>query len=358
MTATRTEPRHQPPWSDLDSLHEVTSKLLGYRGLIDPGVSAQLRRELAEVARGKAFVIQAGDCAERFAETSRSHVFAKARMLDRIADAAEEILAKPVIRIGRLGGQFAKPRSKATERLPDGSEALTYRGDAVNDTAPTVLARVADPRRIALAYEHSASVVNTLGLSPSRHTAAARTGAFSLTYSAHEALLLDYERALVRTDPISRRRYATSAHFLWVGERTRRINDAHVEFVAGVANPIGVKIGPSASPTEVRALVNRLGPDRLPGRLTLIVRMGRERVGEALPRVLSHYGLHPGGLHLESTPVNVTECVDSTAELDRDLSENYATGCDSRLNPRQADYVVQRAAHLFFRPSGHEVVTS
>jgi 3-deoxy-7-phosphoheptulonate synthase len=191
---------------------------------------------------------------------------------------------------------------------------------------------------------------------------------------------------------------------LWVGERTRRINDTHVEFVTGVANPIGVKIGPSASPTEVRALVNRLDPDRLPGRLTLIVRMGREHVGEALPpilrelgddhlvvwvtdprhgntvsntagqktrvvddivseietfsRVLSHYGLHPGGLHLESTPVNVTECVDSTAELDRDLSENYATGCDPRLDPRQADYVVQRAAHLFFRPSGHEVVTS
>jgi 3-deoxy-7-phosphoheptulonate synthase len=334
-----------------------------------------LRDRLADVALGRALVLQAGDCAERFSEVSRRSTQRKSRQLAALGRMMAEQADLPTVLIGRMAGQFAKPRSCPTEPGPDGTPIPVYRGDAVNDARPDPSARIADPRRMLAAYDHSAAVLEHLE---------------RRFWTSHEALLLEYERPLVRTDPTMLTRYASSGHLLWVGERTRSPGGPHVGLLAEVANPIGVKIGPTTTGAEIAELVDRLDPDRRPGRLVLIPRLGHEQVHDVLPRlvaavvgtgarpvwlcdpvhgntikladgrktrlvtqvvaevrgfvaVLAAAGVHAAGLHLETTPDALTECVDDDEELAGGMPvfRRYESACDPRLNPGQARAVIQ-----------------
>ena len=414
----------QPDWPDPRRLQQVTGELAGLPPLVFAGECDVLRERLAAVARGEAFVLQGGDCAETFAGATADAVRAKLQTLLQMAVVLTYGASVPIVKIGRLAGQFAKPRTRPTESH-DGTELPVYRGDAINDVEFTAQARTPDPARLLRAYHCSAVTLNLcrafatggyadlhqvhawnqdfVKQSPAgqRYERLAgeidRALAFMRAcgadpeelravelYSSHEALVLDYEQALTRCDSRTGLMYDTSAHFVWVGERTRDLNGAHVEFASGISNPIGVKVGPDAKPADVLALIDRLNPARDPGRLMLITRMGAGRVRDALPPLISavvaegieipwvcdpmhgntfeapsghktrrlhdvleevrgffevHRGLgtHPGGIHIEFTGDNVTECVGGSHEIVADdLYQRYETACDPRLNRSQA----------------------
>ena len=402
----------------------MTGELTGLPPLVFAGECDALRERLAAVARGEAFVLQGGDCAETFAGATADAVRDKLQTLLQMAVVLTYGASVPIVKIGRLAGQFAKPRTRPIESR-DGTELPVYRGDAINGIEFTAQARTPDPARLLRAYHCSAVTLNLcrafatggyadlhqvhawnqdfVARSPAgqRYERLAgeidRALAFMRAcgadpeelravelYSSHEALVLDYEQALTRCDSRTGLMYDTSAHFVWVGERTRDLNGAHVEFASGIRNPIGVKIGPDAKPADVLALITKLNPGREPGRLTLITRMGAGRVRDALPPLISAViaegiqvpwicdpmhgntfeapsghktrrlqdvvdetagffevhralGTHPGGIHLEFTGDNVTECVGGSHEIVADdLYQRYETACDPRLNRSQA----------------------
>ncbi|WP_308257429.1 3-deoxy-7-phosphoheptulonate synthase [Saccharothrix luteola] len=356
----------QPPWPDRRA-RWFRARLARLAGLVTPCEVAALRRELAEVAAGRRLVVQAGDCAEPFAECGPRHVTPKAALVDRLATALGDG-DRPVVRVGRMAGQFAKPRSRPTE-VVDGVELPVYRGDLVNAPQGDALARRADPARLVAGYHAARSATELLR----RHHPS--------LWTSHEALVLDYELPMVRRDdrgvPL-----LTSTHWPWIGERTRDVDGAHVRLLASVANPVACKVGPAMRPDELRALCERLDPEREPGRLTLIARLGADDVSELLPPLVGAVRAagHPviwlcdpmhgntvtdaegrkarlvatvvrevagfraavraaggvaGGLHLETTPDEVAEC-----GWDDFPTGSYTSLCDPRLNPGQALAVI------------------
>ncbi|MGI9005756.1 MAG: class II 3-deoxy-7-phosphoheptulonate synthase [Streptosporangiaceae bacterium] len=414
----------QPDWPDPGHLAAITAQLAALPPLVFAGECDQLTARLAAVATGEAFLLQGGDCAETFAGSTAAAVRAKLRTLLQMAVVLTYGASVPVVKIGRMAGQFAKPRSRDTETR-EGTELPAYRGDAVNGLEFTAEARTPDPDRLLRAYHSSAVTLNlcrafTTGGYADLHQVHAwnqdfvadspagrryerlageidRALAFMRAcgaepaelrtvelYSSHEALLLDYEQALTRQDSRTGTLYDTSAHFLWIGERTRDLGGAHVEFARSVANPIGLEVGPGATPAGLLALIEALNPDRRPGRLTLITRMGAGRIRDALPGLVEAVaaeelpvawvcdpmhgntfeapsghktrnfddvlaevhaffevhraiGTHPGGIHIEFTGDNVTECVGGSHQIVAgDLYQRYETACDPRLNRSQA----------------------
>ncbi len=414
----------QPDWPDPAALAAVTAELAALPPLVFAGECDQLRERLAAVARGEAFVLQGGDCAETFAGATAEAVHAKLQTLLQMAVVLTYGASIPVVKIGRLAGQFAKPRSRGTETR-DGVELPAYRGDMVNGFDFTAAARTPDPGRLLRAYNSAAVTLNQcrafttsgyadldqvhawnqdfVAASPAgqRYERLAgeidralsfmrACGSYSEAlrtvelYSSHEALLLPYEQALTRADARSGGRYDLSAHFLWIGERTRDAGGAHVEFAAGIRNPIGLKVGPGATPADLLALIRRLSPDGEPGRLSLITRIGAGKIRSVLPPLVEavraegipvawicdpmhgntfetpsgyktrryddvlaevqgffavHHrlGTHPGGIHIEFTGDNVTECMGGSYKIAAaDLHQRYETACDPRLNRSQA----------------------
>jgi 3-deoxy-7-phosphoheptulonate synthase len=378
----------QPDWDAATGPDSVVADLRARPALVTASSCYSLQRELAAAAAGAALVIQAGDCAERFADATSAKMAAKLGLLTRLADQAEAATGVPVVRIGRFAGQYAKPRSEPVETTADGRRLPAYRGDAVNSPEENAEARVADARRMLAAYDHSATALDALFLRDLLPPFGGAGHPHSVTYASHEALLLDYEHALVREDDLQGGDYGSSGHLLWIGERTRAVNGAHIAFAEAITNPVGVKIGPNARTPDVATLIVRLARGRAPGRLSLIARMG-PRLGQTLPRlldelgplagralwlcdpmhgnntrnrfgqktrvvddivaevgaccaVLRDHGLALAGLHLETTPEPVRECVDSTADLAERL-QHYTTVCDARLNTEQAAAVVAAA---------------
>ena len=403
--------------------------------LVFAGECDQLRERLASVARGEAFLLQGGDCAETFVGATADGIRGKLRTLLQMAVVLTYAASVPVVKVGRMAGQFAKPRSAATE-IRDGVELPVYRGDAVNGIEFTAEARTPDPGRLLDAYHCSSVTLNLcraftgggyadlgqvhawnqdfVARSPAgqryerlageidraiafMHACGADPEQFRAVefYSSHEALLLDYEQALTRTDSQTGRAYDLSAHLLWIGERTRALGGAHVEFARQIRNPIAVKIGPAASAPELLALVRALDPDREPGRLTVITRMGARLVRETLPPLVeavaasgaqvvwacdpmhgntveaasgqkTRYfddvldevagffevhralGTHPGGIHIEFTGDDVTECIGGGHHIaESDLRQRYETACDPRLNRGQSLDLAFRVAGMY-----------
>jgi 3-deoxy-7-phosphoheptulonate synthase len=369
------EARQQPLYPDPEALASATRELSAYPPLVSRAEARLLEAAIAEAQSGRAFLLQGGDCAESFAEFSPENIRAMHRLFAGIAEALTAASGLPVIRLARIAGQFAKPRSSETE-AKDGVELPTYRGDIVNGIGFEAPARRPDPERMFRAYSQSAATLAHL------RSLAQADGA--PIYTGHEALLLPYEEALVRTDPTSGESYGSSAHFLWVGDRTRFAGSAHVEFLRGLANPLGVKCGPGLEPDDLLRLLDRLNPNRKRGRITLIARMGSDKVELRLPPLLravraeghpvlwSCDPMHgntikasngyktrplarifaevsaffaicrsedalPGGVHVEMTGRNVTECTGGlTAVTEQNLADRYHTHCDPRLNPTQA----------------------
>ncbi|MEV4455434.1 class II 3-deoxy-7-phosphoheptulonate synthase [Microbispora sp. NPDC004025] len=425
----------QPDWPDRGELDKVVAELASLPPLVFAGECDQLKDGLAAVARGEAFVLQGGDCAETFAGATAENVRNKLKTLLQMAIVLTYAGRVPVVKIGRLAGQFAKPRSKPME-VRDGVELPAYRGDMVNGFDFTPEARRPDPNRLLRAYHSSASTLNLaraftkggyadlrqvhawnqdfVAESPAgrRYEQLAREIDQALAfmracgadpeefhtvefYSSHEALILDYDRALTRIDSRTGQPYDVSAHMVWIGERTRQLDGAHVEFFSRIRNPIGVKLGPTTTPEEAIALIDKLNPDNEPGRLTFITRMGAGRVRDALPTLVEkvnasgatvawvcdpmhgntfeapsghktrrlddvldevagffevHHalGTHPGGIHIEFTGDDVTECVGGGhAIVEEDLALRYETACDPRLNRGQSLDLAFRVAELY-----------
>jgi 3-deoxy-7-phosphoheptulonate synthase len=401
------------------------------------GESRSLEASLAEVAAGNAFLLQAGDCAESFEDFSANNIREKLRVVLQMAVVLTYSMGVPVVKVGRIAGQFAKPRSSPTERVGD-VDLPSFRGHIINGSAFDVAARVPDPDRLVQAYHQSASTMNLLraftkggfadlsrvhawtqefvASSPEGRRYERLAGEIDRAlrfmracgvdtesnpnlhevdfYTSHEALLLAYEEALTRQDSLTGRWYDCSAHMLWIGERTRDVDGAHVEFLRGVGNPIGCKIGPTVDPEQALTLCERLNPERIPGRLTLISRIGADHVEARLPPLLRavrdaghpvvwacdpmhgntfsapsgrktrHFddivreiagfvrahraeGTWPGGIHVELTGENVTECLGGAdAVSDADLDDRYETMCDPRLNGRQSLDLAFRVAEL------------
>jgi 3-deoxy-7-phosphoheptulonate synthase len=376
---------HQPVWSEPALMAGTLDSLRWLPPLVEAADCARLLDELGAVARGERVVLQAGDCAELFADSAPDRVRAKAGQLHELGALLRRAGRTPVL-IGRLAGQYAKPRTRQLEAGDDGAAIPVYLGDAVNDRAATAAGRRPDPRRLLLAYAHAARGLRTLAAGPA-------------AYTSHEALLLEYERALLRPDPVRGGEYASSAHTVWIGERTRHAAGPHVRFAAGITNPVGLKVGPDADPVEVAAVVSLLATGAAPGRLALVVRMGADRIADRLPAVvraigeqasrvvwlsdpmhgntvrsghglktrvmarmaeeverfcavLHRHGLHPGGLHLEITPDDVSECVDGPADLATGpVPARYLSACDPRLNPGQARALVARFTDIVSRRS-------
>jgi 3-deoxy-7-phosphoheptulonate synthase len=414
----------QPEWPDAAAMREVAGTLAGLPPLVVASEVDQLRERLGAVARGEAFLLQGGDCAETFATSSQADIAGKVRVLLQMAVVLTYGASMPVVKLGRVAGQYAKPRSSTR----DATGRPSYRGDMINDLTDE---RTPDPHRILRAYSTAASTLNLLrayasgGLAAldrvhSWNTAFARTtetgaryehmaneidravrfmracgvhdGALEGVelYASHEGLVLEYERALTRIE--ADRAYDLSGHFVWVGERTRQLDGAHLDFVSRIANPIGVKLGPGTTPEFAAELVHRLDPHNTPGRLTLISRMGNDKVRDLLPPIIEKVqstghlvvwqcdpmhgnteetadgvktrhldriidevdgffdvhtstGTHPGGLHVELTGDDVTECIGGTAELTAgDLARRYETACDPRLNIEQSLELAFRVA--------------
>ena len=427
----------QPDWPDGDELEQVLKELAGLPPLVFAGEARRLMGALGQVAAGEAFLLQAGDCAESFAEFSADAIRDKLKVILQMAVVLTYGAGVPAIKVGRIAGQFAKPRSSPTERVGE-LELPAFRGHMVNDDAPDAGARVPDPHRLVAAYHQSASTLNlvrafTKGgfadlsqvhLWNQQFVASSEEGrryeqiaaeidralrfmaacGIDLEgeqslhqvdfYTSHDALILGYEEALTRMDSLTGDWYDCSAHMLWVGERTRQLDGAHVDFLSGIHNPIGCKISATMTPAEVVALCDRLDPDHTPGRLTLITRMGANAVAEALPPLLeavrssghpvvwacdpmhgntfvsdggrktrrfddilaeikgffaAHLaaGTWPGGVHLELTGDDVTECLGGFGDILEDqLHERYTTTCDPRLNARQAIDLAFRVAEM------------
>ncbi len=429
--------RQQPEWPDLEELERVEARLAALPPLVFAGEARALTAQLARVAHGDAFLLQAGDCAESFGEFSADAIRDKLRVILQMAVVLAYSAGVPVVKVGRIAGQFAKPRSSDTETR-DGVELPSFRGHMVNDPEFDGAARAADPNRLLDAYHQSAATLNLLrsftkgGFADlsrvhqwnQEFVGSSRAGkryeelaagidralrfmkACGIStetqpdlhavdfYTSHEALILGYEEPLTRQDSLTGDWYDCSAHMLWIGERTRQVDGAHVAFLAGVHNPIGCKIGPNASPAEVVSICEHLNPQRQPGRLTLISRMGADHVHEGLPPLLEavrdaghpvvwvcdpmhgntyatengtktrHFddilreiggffrahravGTWPGGVHCELTGADVTECLGGAEELvDADLQARYETACDPRLNARQSLDLAFRIAEL------------
>ena len=399
----------------------------GLPPLVFAGEARSLKASLAKAGEGKAFILQAGDCAEAFGDFSADSIRDKLKIILQMAVVLTYASGLPVVKVGRIAGQFAKPRTSPNERLGD-KELPSFRGHAVNDNAFEEGSRRADPGRLVRAYHQAAATLNLVRAFTKGgyadltqlHTwnqefvAASRQGRRYETigrqidqalrfmaacgidlssdaavhqvdfYTSHEALLLGYEQALTRQDSLTGDWYCCSAHMLWVGERTRQSDGAHVEFLSGVENPVACKLGPTATAEEVIALCERLDPEKEPGRLTFITRMGSARLGEALPDLLKavedsgrrvawvcdpmhantfttpsgiktrrfddilaeiktffavhkQEGTSPGGVHLELTHEDVTECLGGAEQvLDDHLKDRYRALCDPRLNARQS----------------------
>jgi 3-deoxy-7-phosphoheptulonate synthase len=415
----------QPAWPDPAALEAAVAELAHSPGLVVPDECDTLRDRLAAVSRGEAFLLQGGDCAETFAGVTAEAVRDKLRTILQMAVVLTYAASVPVVKVGRMAGQYAKPRSADIEAI---TGLPSYRGDAVNDIAASADARVPDPTRMLKAYAASAMTLNLIraytrgGLADLRAVhdwnqdfvrrspagqryervaydidkalAFMRACGIDLDreqsmhgvefFASHEALLLDYETPLTRYDDERKATYDLSGHMVWIGERTRALDGAHVEFARSIANPIGVKLGPGVAPEDAVALAARLDPDRIPGRLTFITRMGAERVRDVLPPLVEkvraegvavtwvcdpmhgntitspsgyktrhfddvidevrgffevHHGIgtYPGGVHVELTGDDVTECLGGAHDLvDDDLAGRYETACDPRLNTGQA----------------------
>jgi 3-deoxy-7-phosphoheptulonate synthase len=413
----------QPSWPDAGALDDAVRTLSTYPPLVFAGECDILRSRLAEAARGEAFVLQGGDCAETFASATADNIRDRVKTILQMAAVLTYGASTPVIKIGRMAGQYAKPRS-SNDETREGVTLPAYRGDMVNDFAFTPESRAPDPQRLVRAYHASSATLNLVraftqgGFADLRRVHdwnrgfvansansryeriakdidkamrfmaacgadfdAMRTVEF---YAAHEALLLDYERPLTRIDSRSGRLYDTSTHFVWVGERTRQLDGAHIDFVSRISNPIGVKLGPKADIDEVLRLIDKLDPQRTPGRLTFITRMGAGTIRDALPALVDKVtasgatvtwicdpmhgntfesstgyktrdfediveevrgffevhrslGTIPGGIHVELTGNDVTECLGGAEKIiDSDLEKRYESVCDPRLNHQQS----------------------
>ncbi|MBM6594624.1 class II 3-deoxy-7-phosphoheptulonate synthase [Microvirga pudoricolor] len=431
-----------PAYPDLEVLKNVEKDLAGYPPLVFAGEARKLKRTLAKVAAGEAFLLQGGDCAESFAEHSADNIRDFFRLFLQMAVVMTFAGGSPVVKVGRSAGQFAKPRSSDTETV-NGVELPSYRGDIINDIDFTPESRIPDPQRQISAYRQSAATLNlirafatggyanlenahrwmlgfvkdspqssryselaeritesiafmrAIGIDPETHPEMRSTD----FYTSHEALLLGYEESMTRVDSTTGDWYATSGHMLWIGDRTRQPDHAHVEYMRGIKNPIGLKCGPSLKPDELLKLIDLLNPENEPGRLTLICRFGADKVFDHLPglvravkregrsvvwssdpmhgntiKAASGYktrpfesvmgevrnffavhqaeGTHAGGIHLEMTGKNVTECTGGARALtDADLMDRYHTYCDPRLNAEQALEIAFLTSELIKRES-------
>ncbi len=423
----RAKPRVQmPEYTDQAALNAVEAQLAKYPPLVFAGECRRMREKLAAVSRGEAFLLQGGDCAESFNEFSADNIRDTFKVLLQMAMILTFGAKVPVVKVGRMAGQFAKPRSAPTESV-GGVELPSYRGDIINGFDFTPDARIPDPNRMLQAYTQAAASLNllrafstggfadvhrvhawTLGFTESDEAERYRDLANRLQdaldfmkaagvndttnkdmstvdfYTSHEALLLEYEEALCRTDSTSGAQIAGSGHMIWIGDRTRQPDGAHVEFARGVQNPIGLKCGPSTTVDDLKVLMDKLNPNNEAGRLTLIARFGAGSVGDHLPRLVKavqeeganvvwscdpmhgntiksssgyktrpfdsvlrevqeFFDIHnaegtiPGGVHFEMTGKDVTECTGGvTAVSDENLSDRYHTACDPRLNASQA----------------------
>ena len=414
----------QPEWPDKEALGTALADLRSYPPLVFAGECDQLRGRLASVAKGEAFLLQGGDCAETFTGNTADAIKNKLKTLLQMAVVLTYAASVPVVKVGRMAGQYSKPRSSNMETR-DGVSLPSYRGDAVNELAFTEAARTPDPERLKRMYHSSSATLNLVrafttggyadlrqvhawnrdfvALSPSgeryERLAAEIDGAMRFMhacgidpeefrtvefYASHEALILDYEAALTRVDSRTGDLYDVSGHMVWIGERTRQLDGAHIEFASRIRNPIGVKLGPTTSAEDALALIDKLDPNREPGRLTFIVRMGAGKVRDNLPALVEkvsaagaqpvwvsdpmhgntfeassghktrrfddvldevkgffevhrELGTHPGGIHVELTGDDVTECVGGGDEIFvDDLHQRYETACDPRLNCSQS----------------------
>lgn len=417
------EAKQQPNWPDPEAVREVSAELATQPPLVFAGEVDQLRERLALAAQGKAFLLQGGDCAETFVGATADQIRNRVKTLLQMAVVLTYGASMPVIKLGRMAGQFAKPRSNDTETRGDVT-LPAYRGDIVNGYDFTTESRTADPQRMLRGYHTAASTLNLIRAftqggfadlrqvhewnkgfvsnpANQRYEAMAQEidralqfmSAIGADFSelkrteffvSHEALLLDYERPMTRIDSRTGLPYNTSAHFVWIGERTRDLDGAHVDFLSRVRNPIGVKLGPSVDGDTALRLIDKLDPNREPGRLTFITRMGAERVRDALPPLLAavrdsgatplwvtdpmhgngittptgyktrrfddvmnelkgffdahrEVGTYPGGIHVELTGDDVTECLGGSENIDEEtLATRYESLCDPRLNHMQS----------------------
>ena len=423
----RDKPRIQmPDYPDQAALNDVEAQLSRFPVLVFAGEARRLKKHLAAAGRGDAFLLQGGDCAEAFDQFSSDGIRDTFKVMLQMAIVLTHGAKVPVVKVGRMAGQFAKPRSAPTETV-DGVELPSYRGDIINKLDFTSAARIPDPQNMLRAYTQAAATLNllrafstggyadvhqvhswTLGFTESEKVDAYREIANRISdtldfmtaagvnpqtahtlqtvefYTSHESLLLEYEEALTRIDSITGKWLAGSGHMIWIGDRTRQPDGAHVEFASGVQNPIGLKAGPSMTSDDLKALMAKLNPDNEEGRLTLIARFGAGNVSEHLPRLIKtvqeeganvtwvcdpmhgntiksstgyktrpfesvlrevreFFGVHaaegtvPGGVHFEMTGQDVTECTGGVrAVSDEDLSDRYHTACDPRLNASQS----------------------
>ena len=414
----------QPTWPDAAAVKEAVAELESFPPLVFAGECDNLKARIAEAAVGNAFWLQGGDCAETFAGATADSIRNRIKTILQMAAVLQYFSSLPVIKVGRMAGQFAKPRSNDNETR-DGVTLPAYRGDAVNDLEFNEKSRTPDPNRLVRVYNTSSATLNLVraftqgGFADLRqvHTwnrGFAADARFSARYeemaneigraikfmesagvdpesfksvdfySSHEALILEYEKALTRIDSRTNNPYDVSAHFVWIGERTRQLDGAHMDFAEKIHNPIGVKLGPKTTPEEALAIIKRLNPNNEPGRLTFITRMGASLIREKLPAIIdavtksgavvlwvcdpmhgntyeapSGYktrkfddvmdevrgffevhkklGTHPGGIHIELTGDDVTECVGGGEQISHeDLASRYETACDPRLNHTQS----------------------
>ncbi len=427
----------QPAWPDEARLDASLQTLATSPPLVFAGEARQLRAQLAEVAAGRAFVLQAGDCAESFHDFAADRIRDKLKVILQMAVVLTYSSGVPVVKVGRIAGQYGKPRSSGME-LVDGLSLPSFRGHIVNHEAFTAEARTPDPERLLTAYHQASATLNLLraftkggfadltrvhawnqefvaSSAEGRRYEELATGIDRALrfmkacgvdtgieaqlhqvdfYTSHEALILGYEEALTRQDSLTGDWYDCSAHTLWIGERTRQLDGAHVEFLRGVHNPLGCKLGPTATPDEAVALCEALNPERVPGRLTFITRMGAATIATALPPLLRavrdsghpvvwvcdpmhgntfssssgrktrdfddvleevagffrahrEVGTWPGGVHVELTGDDVTECLGGSEKiLDHHLDTRYETICDPRLNARQSLDLAFRVSEL------------
>ncbi len=426
----------QPKWPDMAAHDAVIERLSALPPLVFAGEIRDLKALLAKAVTGDAFLLQGGDCSEDFSQVTAPNIREKLKVLLQMAVVLTYAGGKPVIKLGRIAGQFAKPRSSDTEMV-DGVELMSYRGDMVNCSEPLADLRIPDPNRIQEGYNMAASTLNLLrAFTRGGFAALDRVSAWNQEFvkqspmgrsyerlgkqiqqalqfmetigidpnspqmqqaqffTSHEALLLGYETALTREDSITGDWYDCSAHMLWIGERTRQVDGAHVEFLRGVNNPIGVKIGPDYDLDNVKQLIDALNPENEAGRLTLITRLGMNNIEKVLPPLLreakregynivwncdpmhantytaksglktrnfndilseitcffeTHWaeGTIPGGIHLEMTGNNVTECTGGARNIvDEELANNYLTTCDPRLNAEQSLEVAFQIADM------------
>ncbi|MEC8294542.1 MAG: 3-deoxy-7-phosphoheptulonate synthase class II [Pseudomonadota bacterium] len=426
-TDWRSKPRVQmPDYTDAAALNAVEAQLSKYPPLVFAGEARKLKAQLGAASRGEAFLLQGGDCAESFDQFSANGIRDTFKVMLQMAMVLTYGAKVPVVKVGRMAGQFAKPRSAPTETV-DGVELPSYRGDIINELDFTSAARIPDPKKMLQAYTQAAATLNllrafstggyadvhqvhqwTLGFTEGEKAAKYRDMANRISdtldfmraagvdsdrahtlqtvdfYTSHESLLLEYEEALTRLDSTSGKWLAGSGHMIWIGDRTRQPDGAHVEFARGVMNPVGLKCGPTTTAEDLKVLMQKLNPENEEGKLTLIARFGAGKVGEHLPRLIraveeegakvlwtcdamhgntiksatgyktrpfqsvlqevqEFFQIHraegtvPGGVHFEMTGQDVTECTGGVREVtEEDLSDRYHTACDPRLNASQS----------------------